>query len=313
MVGVDRVFYWPFFLLAFAHGVFLFGPRNSVLYAALVMVMILLYLVLADDAGLLADVLLVVALSPSVLFVIAACAAVLEATRRRAEAQDLLKELAAANAKLEDYAGRVRELSISEERTRMAREIHDSVGHYLAVVNVQLEAADKLLEKSPEAARGQLEKAKASASGALSEVRRSVRALKPLAVSERSGAGALAALAQGFEGTGLAVSFEVEGEERQLPPAVELVLYRSLQEGLTNALKHSGARRVLATLAFEPGGVRLEVSDDGEGAPEGFFEGGFGLRSLRERAGALGGVVEAGNVPGGGFGLEIRLPTPEAT
>jgi len=311
MAALDRVFYWPFFLLAFAHGVFLFGPKRGALYAGGVLALVFLYLLLTSEEGVLADALLVVAVSPSVLFVVAASAAILEATRRRREAQGLLAELEGANAELKDYAGKVRELAVSEERTRMAREIHDSVGHYLTVVNVQLEAANKLLDKRPGAARGQLEKAKASASNALSEVRRSVRALKPLDVTEKAGAGALAALVRGFEGAGPAVRFEVAGEERELPPEVELVLYRTLQEGLTNALKHSGASRVEARLSFEPGAVALRISDDGRGAPDGFMEGGFGLEALRERAGSLGGTARAGNAPEGGFRLEVELPTAD--
>ena len=314
MVALDRVFYWPLFLLAFAHGVFLFGAWRGTAYAVLVLGLVFLYLVFADGAeGVLSDAVLVLALGPSVLFVVAASAAILEATRRRRESQALLEKLGSANAELEDYAGRVRELSVYEERTRMAREIHDSVGHHLTVVNVQLEAADKLLEKNPDAAREQIGRARSSASGALSEVRRSVRALKPPAVTERSGPGALAALARSFEGAGPTVFFEVTGQERELPPEVELALYRTLQEGLTNALKHSGAGRVRSTLAFEPRCVKLTVADDGEGAPEGFGRGGFGLGSLEERSRALGGVARAGNASEGGFELTVELPVGVVT
>jgi len=319
MVLVDRAFYWPLFMMVFAHAVFLFGPVRSLPYLALVLGAIFVYLRFTDEADALEHALTMVVASPLVVFVVVACAAVLEATRRRGQAQELLEELGLAHAELREYAGRVREFSVSEERARMAREIHDSVGHYLAVVNVQLEAAGKLLARDPDAARVQLERAKASASGALSEVRRSVRALEPLAVAERSSTGALAALARGFEGAGPRVCFEVVedgGRERDLAPEAELVLYRSLQEGLTNALKHGGAERISATLTFGPGRVRLVVADDGDGArcePGEFMEGGFGLRSLSERAAALGGTAEAGNAPGGGFVLDVDLPAGEAT
>lgn len=309
MVGIDRLFYWPLFLLAFGQGVFLFGPKRGLLYAAGLLVAIFVYLEVAVGDTLAANVILIALLVPSVLFIVAACAAVLEATRRRGEAQALSVELGSANAELKEYADRVRELSVFEERTRMAREIHDSVGHHLVVVNVQLEAAGKLLDDDPGAAREQLEKAKTSSSGALTEVRRSVRALKPLAVEERSGTGALAALARGFEGAGPSVRFTVEGEERELPPEVELVLYRTLQEGLTNALKHSGASRISAALTFEPTLVKIEVIDDGHGVPVGFEDAGFGLRSLSDRAASLGGSARSSNVEGGGFALEVELPT----
>ena len=189
----------------------------------------------------------------------------------------------------------------------MAREMHDTVGHYLTVVNVQLEAAGKLMDRDPDRAKAEVDKAKALASEALSEVRRSVRALKPLAVEERTGAGALRALIRGFEGTGPAVSFEVLGEERELSPEAELVLYRALQEGLTNALRYSNARHVRATLAFENGRARLTVTDDGGGVPEGTPLG-FGLSGLEERAAALGGGLRTGDAPEGGFALEVQLP-----
>lgn len=312
MVGIDRLFYWPLFLLAFGQGVFLFGPKKGLLYAAGLLAAIFVYLEIAVGDTLAEGAIMIALLVPSVLFIVAACAAVLEATRRRTEAQALSAELGSANAELKEYADRVRELSVFEERTRMAREIHDSVGHHLVVVNVQLEAAGKLLDDDPGAARQQLEKAKTSSSGALMEVRRSVRALKPLAVEERSGTAALAALARGFEGAGPSVRFAIEGEERELLPQVELVLYRTLQEGLTNALKHSGAARIFATLTFGPASVRLAVSDDGGGAPTGFEDGGFGLQALSERVASVGGSASAGNAEGGGFTLEVKLPAGPA-
>ena len=194
----------------------------------------------------------------------------------------------------------------------MAREIHDSLGHYLTAIKVQLEAADRLLQGRPEEAQARVRRAKSLASEALSEVRRSLRALKPLAVEERSRTDALRALVGSYEGAGPRVSFGVVGEERKLPPEAELVLYRALQEGLTNALRHSGASRVGATLAFEPGRVRLSVADDGDGVPDGAPQEGFGLSALRQRAGALGGALRAGNTPDeappAGFLLEVELP-----
>ena len=309
MVALDQPLFWPLFLLVFAQAVFAFGPRWSVAYGAVVLGLIFAYLQITRDASVLEDALFIVMLLPYILLVAAASAAIFEVARRRGESEALLSELEEAHHELREYARRVRELSISGERTRMAREIHDSVGHYLAVVNVQLEAAGKLLDRDPGAAREQIERAKTSASGALSEVRRSVRALRPLDVTERSGSGALAALAGGFEGAGPSVSFAVRGEERELSPEAELVLYRALQEGLTNALKHGHANRVTSTLTFAPDGTaNLVVADDGDGAPEEFMEGGFGLQALSDRAAKLGGTVEAGNAEDGGFTLKVELP-----
>ena len=158
-------------------------------------------------------------------------------------------------------------------------------------------------------------RAKTSASETLSEVRRSVRALKPLAMAKRTGLGALAALAREFGGTGIAVSFEVVGQERDLSPEAELLLYRALEEGLTNALKYSGGSWVEAKLAFEPSGVRLTVADNGRGTSgnvQGLGGTGFGIPGLEERASALGGRVGAADADGGGFVLEVELPTTPA-
>ena len=295
--------------LALANAVLLFGLWRGLAYVAVLLPIIFVNYLLVQPAWSFEQILKVTAWwIPSFAFVIGVCATILQAIEQRQHAEVLLAKLESAHAELQRSAARVRELAISEERARMAREIHDTVGHYLTVVNVQLEAAGKLMDRNPEKAREEVDRAKMLASEALSEVRRSVRALKPLSVEERVGTGALAALVRGFEGTGTAVSFAVEGEKYALPPDAELVLYRALQEGLTNALRHSGARRVSATLAFEPSLVRLTVADDGKGAAEGAMERGFGLSGLEERTAALGGTLSAGNAAGGGFVLEVELP-----
>lgn len=317
-----------FYPLAFANGVFLFGFRRGIAYAAATLVVIFTETLLsirldypeyAMESGGWA---FVNALDMAALFVpvaaffIGVCVPIVEANRRREETQALLGELEATHAELEsayaqlkNYAETVRELAVSEERARMAREMHDSVGHYLTVVNVQLEAATKLMDGNPARAREEVAKAKALASEALAEVRRSVRALKPPAVERRSVVVALSAVARHFEGAGLIVSFKVGGEERSLPTEVELALYRALQESMTNALKHSKARRIFVSLTFGEESVRLTVTDDGVGAPVDAYERGFGLTALRERAEALGGSLKAGNGFEGGFALEIELPT----
>jgi signal transduction histidine kinase len=248
-------------------------------------------------------------------FVIGMCAMALEAVRREQRTENLFAELEKAHSELKRYAEQTRKLAISEERNRMAREIHDILGHYLVVVNVQLEAAGKLLDRDPEKAREAVVRAKTAASETLSEVRRSVRALKPLALEKREGPEALAVLAREFGGTGIVVSFEVMGRERDLSPDAELLLYRALEEGLTNALKYSGGSRVEAKLAFEPSGVRLTVADNGRGSSgndQGLDGTGFGIPGLEERASALGGRVSAADADGGGFVLEVQLPTTPA-
>ena len=301
-----------FYSISVANGVFLFGFGRGLVYAAALLPVIFSNYLVARPAWTFEQAAEITAWEiPTFAFVTGICAPILRATARQEQTQALLAELESAHAELKRHSVKVRELAISEERARMAREIHDTVGHYLTVVNVQLEAAGKLMDRDPNRAKSEVEKAKTLASEALGEVRRSVSALKPLAVEERTGAGALRALIRGFEGTGPAVSFDVTGEERELPPETELVLYRALQEGLTNALRHSGARRVHVALAFDNGGVRITVSDDGDGVPA-EKPPGFGLSGLKERAASLGGEARAGNAPDGGFALEVELPVGEA-
>ncbi|MEV4458225.1 sensor histidine kinase [Microbispora sp. NPDC049633] len=223
-------------------------------------------------------------------------ASTLEARRRREEAQGLLE--------------RIRELAVAEERARMAAEMHDSVGHHLTVIKMGLENAERFRERRPEAAWAEVRQAKELTAEALTDARRWVRALRPLALDGRVGSAALGRLAASFDGTGISVSFEVRGEERRLEPDTELVLYRVLQEGLTNALRHAKAEHVRGTLAFGDDRVVLMVSDDGKGRDD-RPAGGFGLTSLAERARALGGTLAGANRPGGGFELRAELPLSE--
>ncbi|GII79959.1 hypothetical protein Sru01_49410 [Sphaerisporangium rufum] len=230
-------------------------------------------------------------------FVLGMALATLEARRRREEAQELLE--------------RIRELAVAEERARMAAEMHDSVGHHLTVIKMGLENAERFRQRRPEDAWAEVRQAKDLTAAALTDARRWVRVLRPLALDSRMGSAALEGLAASFDGTGVSVRFEVRGMERRLEPDIELVLYRVLQEGLTNALRHSGAERVRGTLTFEEEAVVLVVSDDGRGTGGG-ATGGFGLSSLAERARALGGAVAGADRPGGGFELRAELPLVKA-
>jgi signal transduction histidine kinase len=143
-------------------------------------------------------------------------------------------------------------------------------------------------------------------------VRRAVRALKPLAAEGTTAAASLEAIARNFEGTGIQVSFEAEGAERELAEEAEIALYRAMQEGLANAAKHGKARRVWTTLSFSEDAVRLVVADDGEGFSALGANGdaavrGFGLCALKERVEALGGTMVSGDRPEGGFALVVEM------
>src|SRR5437879_5029619 len=235
-------------------------------------------------------------------------AAFAEVRRRREESQRLLIELESAHAELRRYSERVSQLTIAEERARMAREMHDSIGHHLTVIKVGLENAERLRTRSPQEAWREVRQAKKLTQEALSEVRRWVRALRPLSLERHVGTEAMAALATSFAATGVQVSFDVEGTELPLDADTELVLYRALQEGLTNSIRHSGACHVRASLAFGAEVVALAIEDDGRGAQMPVADRGFGLSALGERARAIGGRLAAGNGSPGGFTLKVELP-----
>lgn len=222
--------------------------------------------------------------------------------REREEALRL--EVEAANRQLRDYAEQAGELATTRERNRLAREIHDGVGHYLTVVKTQLDAATALMPSQPDLARDAVVKAARLTSEALDDVRRSVGSLR----TDASRPPLPEALKSLVVDAGLPVIVQVEGAARSLPPAVEHALFRSAQEGLTNVRKHAGATRAEVTLDFRASDrVALVVRDDGRGAGTS-RAGGFGLIGLRERVEVLGGDVHTGSNPNGGFVLTVRAP-----
>lgn len=228
--------------------------------------------------------------------------------QQTARAQALAAELQAANQALASAAERERELSAAEERLRLARDIHDGLGHHLTVLNVQLQAAARLVERDPPRAAQVLAICRDEAQAAMAEVRQSVAAMRHSPLDGRPLEEAIAALVAEFDrASPLDVTFRREGEPAELTQAAALTLYRAAQEGLTNAQKHALAGRVAVTLAFAPGAAALRVRDDGAGAAASGACG-FGLAGLRERAAQLGGTLSAGPRPDGGFLLEVEVP-----
>jgi signal transduction histidine kinase len=213
-------------------------------------------------------------------------------------------EVEEANRQLREYAAQAEELATARERNRLAREIHDGVGHYLTVVKTQLDAAAALLPTQPEPAREAVLKASRLAGEALDDVRRSVGTLRT-DVARPPLADALRGLTAEL---GLPVTVRVDGAVRPLAPAVEHALFRSAQEGLTNVRRHAHATTAEVALDFRPADrVLLAVVDNGHGVVSS-PNGGFGLRGIRERIQILGGRVEAGNRDEGGFALRVEVP-----
>lgn len=263
--------------------------------------------VFAIDYGARAAFEVAVGYLPAFLFTIVFSIITKQASVATRQAEKNSADLAASNALLREHAVQAEELATTRERNRLAREIHDGVGHYLTVIKVQLDAAAALLPADPERAAQSVQKAARLAGEALDDVRRSVGTL----AADRAPAPLADTLRQLAADAAPVPAFTLEGAPRLLPAPAEHALYRATQEGLTNLRKHSAATAATLTLDFrDPARVRLVLADNGRGAPGAGPNGtGFGLRGLRERIALLGGTVSAGNAAGGGFTLAVEIPT----
>jgi signal transduction histidine kinase len=204
--------------------------------------------------------------------------------------------------------------AVAEERARIARELHDIVGHSVSVMTVQAGAVRRLLTADQNREREALIVVEETGRQALAEMRRLVDVLRrpeeAPALAPQPSLEFLDKLVAQVREAGLPVELRVEGTPAKLPPGIDLTAYRLVQEGLTNALKHAGAHQAEVVVRYGAGEVVLQVSDDGLGDDDGSGEdgGGQGLVGLRERVSVYGGVLEAGRQAGGGFTLHAKLP-----
>ena len=214
--------------------------------------------------------------------------------------------VAIENARLYEQA---RTLAVAEERNRMAREIHDTLAQGFTGILLQLQVAESLLDGEEPDARARLQRAQELARSSLREARRSVWNLRPSTLQGRTLPEALRDYLNEWRGhTGIGTNLVLLGDDRPLSPATEETLLRVAQESLNNAYKHAGAESVEVTLAIEADSVRLRVCDDGVGLGElarPSDGGGFGLVSMRERAGRLGGTLEIESAPGQGTCVQV--------
>ncbi len=288
--------------------VYLFAPRgviaaNAVIFAASLGVVALLA---ETPASLINSA---VALLTALVFVTTFTYIAVREERSRQEVERLNAELALVNQKLRQYAIQVEEVAILQERNRLARDIHDSLGHYLTALNMQLKAAQAVLPVDQKRAEDALAKAQSLAEDALASVRQSVAALREEPALKLPLPEAIAKLLEEGRESGLVINLDVQGEPRSLPAPATITLYRAAQEALTNIRKHALASRADVTLAYLPDCVRLNVADNGVGAHgEPDSETGFGLVGLRERVALLGGKVNVITAPKQGFILEVDIP-----
>ncbi|GAA2298507.1 sensor histidine kinase [Streptomyces kunmingensis] len=205
-----------------------------------------------------------------------------------------------------------------EERLRIARELHDVLAHSISVINVQAGVGLALLDSDPEQARTALTTIKEASKEALGEVRQVLDTLRAPGDAPRAPAPGLDRLPELVEqaaGAGLTVDVRTDGKRPALPPGADLAAFRIVQEALTNVVRHSGSRRARVQLHYTKSLLTLTVDDDGPASQADAGGSGNGLAGMRERAAALGGTIEAGPRPDGGFRVVAELPltaTPSA-
>jgi signal transduction histidine kinase len=206
------------------------------------------------------------------------------------------------------------ERAAADERVRIARELHDVVAHHISVIAVQAEAAQEVLATNPERAEAAMGAVADTARTALGELRRALGVLRSGPdLAPQPGLAGVDDLAASVRRAGLGVELHTTGRPRPVEGVVGVTAYRVVQEALTNVLRHADARTACIDLAFDDVALVVTVSDDGTGAGGAVADGdgqGHGLVGMRERVTVLGGELDAGPAPGGGFTVRARLPLP---
>lgn len=202
----------------------------------------------------------------------------------------------------------------SEERLRIARELHDVLAHNISLMNVQAGVALHLMDEQPEQARSALTTIKQASNEALTELRSVLDVLRQQdEAPPRSPAPGLSdvdRLIANSEGAGVEITKQIAGSPRPLPARTDLAAFRIIQEALTNVRRHAASAHVTVGISYGPSALTVRVDDDGSAVPENPADGGNGIPGMRERAAALGGEVHAGPRAEGGFRVEARLPVP---
>jgi len=232
------------------------------------------------------------------------------------ERAQLIQELEAARRQVEMARQRDAELAALRERERLARDLHDSLGHNLVTLTVQLEAAERLCGVDPVRAAGLLRQMKELTRSSMGELRRSLAGLRTPGLGDRSLQSAIQTFCTELsQRSGLKINCQVHEGTEQLPPAVSEALWRVAHEGLANTEKHAHAAEAWIRLEVKngssaPGQAILTIADNGVGVSAGAdtVPGHFGLKGIRERVEGLGGTFALGSNPPRGTAIEVRIP-----
>ncbi len=242
-----------------------------------------------------------------IIFVVVFTTMAISEEKARRQIETLVANLEQANQRLREYALQAETFATTRERNRLAREIHDGLGHYLTAINMQIQAARAIHDSQPEQAFKSLETTQNLVHEALQDVRRSVAALRAPEDESEPLVDQINNLISAHQAADLEIQLDVRGQQRALPANIQQTLYRATQEGLHNIITHANASLAEITLDYtQPTEMVLTISDNGSGAET--WDSGFGLLGLRERLNILNGTVDIHTRPGAGFTLDIRIP-----
>lgn len=249
-----------------------------------------------------------------IVLVITVARVVAQEKASRTRAEELLAELEISHRQLKEYAGQVEELATTRERNRLARDIHDTLGHYLTVINVQLEKALVYRDKKPQEAIQAVSDAKRLASEALQDVRRSVGTLRTTQELPEF-TPSLTELVERVQSENCALELHIEGDEDSFSKQALLALYRAVQEGLTNVQRHADASYAWIDLHFGEQEAILVLRDNGHGFDTARWQqvepgrdSGYGLQGVQERLELIGGSLQIESAPGQGTTLRVTIP-----
>jgi signal transduction histidine kinase len=236
---------------------------------------------------------------------------VLEESQRIKRLNEELKmnkeKLEFANVQLQNYAERVEEIAKIRERNRLAREIHDTVGHYLTGITLGLTATEELMKQKPNMVLEQLKRLKDLAQQGLVDIRRSLKELRPDMLEKGKLSAAIKKLAYEINSnTTKKIDIDIIGNIDELTPALDETIYRIIQESITNAIRHGDATQIKLNINVDDRNIHLSIIDNGVGTSE--IKEGFGLHYMKQRVLDHNGFLEIETQPGKGMGVFVFIP-----
>lgn len=246
--------------------------------------------------------------SVSTAFVMMMCYLVKIQIRERERLSHVNAELETAYKKLIESSAAARKLTVEQERTRMAREIHDTLAHTLTSLIVQLEACKELAAQDPSRLPGELNKAQELSREGFNDVKRSIKALRPQVMEDKSFVDSIISSINGImENTKVHVTLNNSlPNDLKLPSSIEVALFRVIQESITNSIRHGRSSEIEISIKLENNTVELDIEDNGTGCAN--IKKGYGIRGISERIEDLGGDARFSSTNGSGFKTNVYIP-----